>query len=918
MNYLQLLTKEEKTALCSIIGGKEFREVFKRNEKEFIKIKKGFRAKSLADDVALTTAIINIDKPFVSFAVNARVDIWIKQIQENIALLEGRGAPHETALATTLIDSFFANNIELYFTLTEQPIEEAAKSMLREKMESIRIEREKSSLDSDRITALEEEKAHLVEQIDTAQRSVEATRQEYEQKFERLGQEKRALEAELIDTQKKVTEMQASPSDENSDGFERLATFDDSNPSALPSIDDEQIVSLCGISIDYIGQKWLIRYADLSYTGEYYIFHRSEDNPPFFTNRDKLFYKDGPSDEGFCGVWTWSTVPNAKDPTKDYVMSQFNKGITPIEVVTLTDASSVEELVAFLKDGIEYKPCSYRVMFAYYASNGNYVGILCNSKGISTVNGITAFTDDFVTAPVYEFTSVDTIRLDNGVSFYRKSFAGIPTRLYQIKSSIEIVKSIVWKSLSWSTYKSRGFIRSNYRAFKDFISAIPTNDIIGQIQVACHCSASAAEVLLSGFLETVNKYLDGDVIDDEIVLSAILASSVLQEKTKDLLRADWEAENEAQIAEARDKVSGLESRLTQINTALEEAQTSYTKVKQDEARISGLIAEKEQLAGDVEAIVAQRIEHARSNAAEFIANMAFSGSQPVQMPTKGSEPAPVPAIIQYRVVDAAPNQDELETHDSWSAVIDTTAFELDEAGVAKQYARGLSAFLCSAYIDKQPILLVGPNAIDIVQAFSAAVSARKYGVLNCNGEFSNQVIDSIGAQGETIVLINNLLAGGWLNRLPEILSRKGIFFIATHPYAEDIQVEPKSMYSFMLPLFTEFLVDRKATGKYSGGRFTQTFKGYVPSKGSHKEIKALSRFAMNALIRNRISSLVSIMHEINSESTVDDDFMLAILPFAYATMTFDALTESVSDMQRSVPISTSLRRDLQYILGDAK
>lgn len=57
MNYLQLLTKEEKTALCSIIGGKVFRDVFKRNEKEFIKIKKGFRAKSLTDDVALTTAI---------------------------------------------------------------------------------------------------------------------------------------------------------------------------------------------------------------------------------------------------------------------------------------------------------------------------------------------------------------------------------------------------------------------------------------------------------------------------------------------------------------------------------------------------------------------------------------------------------------------------------------------------------------------------------------------------------------------------------------------------------------------------------------------------------------------------------------------------------------------------------------------
>lgn len=44
-----------------------------------------------------------------------------------------------------------------------------------------------------------------------------------------------------------------------------------------------------------------------------------------------------------------------------------------------------------------------------------------------------------------------------------------------------------------------------------------------------------------------------------------------------------------------------------------------------------------------------------------------------------------------------------------------------------------------------------------------------------------------------------------MNRLPEILSNKDIFYIATHPYAEDIQVEPKSLYGFILPLFTEFL-----------------------------------------------------------------------------------------------------------------
>ena len=64
MNYIGLLTKEEKSTLCEIITGKEFKELFKRNEQEFSKIQKGFRAKSLTEQHALSIAITNISCRF--------------------------------------------------------------------------------------------------------------------------------------------------------------------------------------------------------------------------------------------------------------------------------------------------------------------------------------------------------------------------------------------------------------------------------------------------------------------------------------------------------------------------------------------------------------------------------------------------------------------------------------------------------------------------------------------------------------------------------------------------------------------------------------------------------------------------------------------------------------------------------------
>ena len=130
MNYIGLLTKEEKSTLCEIITGKEFKELFKRNEQEFAKVQKGFRAKSLTEQHALSIAITNIDKPFIATWVNMRVEHWLKEIEENIAKLEGEGLSHGAALATTMLDSFFVNNVELYFKLTGAPLDTDACSNL--------------------------------------------------------------------------------------------------------------------------------------------------------------------------------------------------------------------------------------------------------------------------------------------------------------------------------------------------------------------------------------------------------------------------------------------------------------------------------------------------------------------------------------------------------------------------------------------------------------------------------------------------------------------------------------------------------------------------------------------------------------------------------------------------------------------
>lgn len=921
MNYIGLLTKEEKSTLCEIITGKEFKELFKRNEQEFSKIQKGFRAKSLTEQHALLIAMTHIDNPFIAMWVNMRVEHWLKEIKENIAKLEGEGFSHGAALATTMLDSFFVNNVELYFKLTGDPLDTDACSNLYERMEDIKSERARNAETSNQIQAMEEENQRLSNQVEEAQQSINVIKTECEEKIQEIEQDKKQLASLLAEAQAKISELQTAPSAFASDDEDYLARFDDTDTSILPSDNADEIVSLCGVVSDYYGQKWLIRYADLNNNGHYYIFHRNEDIPPYFTNRDKIFYKDGPSKDGFYGLWTWSAVPNENDPSKDYILSRYNTEIDAIEIVTFTQATSLDELVSLLKEGINYRPHSRRVMFSIYTSKGQYTGILCTAKELNTVNEKTNISEDCIVVPVYEFTGADVMHLDNGLSFYGNAFAGLPSKLYHLKSPLDIVKDIVLSSISWATYKTRDVTRAQYKTFKDFIDALPFDNITRKIGTACRCSDPAAKELLDEFLNIVWKYVDGDSLEDEIILSAISANTELQERAKELIRQDWEKENEELLSEAKQKLDLLRAELKSAAEDLGKARETFNKTKAEDERLSDIIAEKEKLADGVEKAIAERIQKARENAADFIASMAFVGGQPMQVVGGAATLPSVEAISElgtatYCTYPEFEHLDELEVHHSWSDVINTAVFELAEAGVAEKYRSGLAAFLCAAYIDKQPLLLIGPNAIDIAQAFSAAVAAHKHGILCCGGNYARQAIEKMGADGEDIVIVNNLLASAWMNRLPEMLSQKDIFYIATHPYAEDIQVEPKSLYGFILPLFTEFLVDKKATGKYYGGYFSDDFEPYLAEKGARKELTVLSKFALSALVRGSINNLVTTMHNIYPAATPDDDFLFFVFPIAYASMAINELAEVVIDPQKGITISANLKRDLQYVLGE--
>ncbi len=217
--------------------------------------------------------------------------------------------------------------------------------------------------------------------------------------------------------------------------------FDDYNDSALPAVESSsQTVSLFEVATSSRGNKVLYRYADL-HDGCYCVFPKDGEQKNYNTNR--IYHNNGPSEDGFFGIWTWSIEPSLKDPAKPYYSSQYSKQIDAIEIVIVTEASSIDDVVKKLqKDGFKHKPHSRKIMFScYVARERKYTGILCKVKENS--NSSTDLIDDCIVKYIdadKTLTLLMIVLLRRYISLKMTTSCFCPINLLSIKKHLLVVQ----------------------------------------------------------------------------------------------------------------------------------------------------------------------------------------------------------------------------------------------------------------------------------------------------------------------------------------------------------------------------------------------------------------------------------------------------------------------------------------------
>lgn len=657
-------------------------------------------------------------------------------------------------------------------------------------------------------------------------------------------------------------------------------------------------LSLCCVGKPNGGSVELLRLADIV-NGMIQI-QRQNDTP----NRDTLYTQSCTKSEGFIGVWNWRLDYNFRSGRENYVISSYERDLDPTEIILDPDAETLEELKAHLLRGIKIVPSGNRVLFTLAATD-HYVGLLCETKELLVQKGETRLKSEIVSLPLYEFSQQETVHI-KGIWFFSHINIGEPSSFLQIVDPLVAVKNAVLLRSSIAKLKSRMTIREA-REMRTFLQGIPILDLYDEIADVCGCSLDEAAAYTDKFIQRAETYLQGDDIESKTLESIINHSPSLLERCRTLNEETWKKEHRAELEAAQEELRQIKADVLQQAEQRAQLTDQLEKARKYAENLSLEIAQKEKLAADVEAKVAQRINAARKDAAEFISEMAFT-----QSAVTGPFVPTVSASQGLFQPGSSLTTGLIEHQESWDAI--RTIWEgLEGAGVVEDYSLEFAAYLYAAYTARVPLLLAGPNGHDIVDALSVALWGKTASSLCCEGEYSPQTIEDLlnGDDGK-VVAVQNLLNTGWIDHIPELLRMKEKFLVVLHPFAEDLIIEPRGLYNYLLPVLTEPFVDRTASRNFSGGYFRNDFPQCIHAKPQSK-LPFIEKLSMPALVQNRLRQILADMKSLSETSTPDSDILFGVLPYAYVTGKFEVICE---ELQKGNSLSKEAKNLINVLGGD--
>ena len=526
----------------------------------------------------------------------------------------------------------------------------------------------------------------------------------------------------------------------------------------------------------------------------------------------------------FVGIWGWRPEPNINPNGNDFIISKLYTDKLPIEIILLPDCKSEDDLKLRLLEGIECDLSSGKALIAYPTEHYTYCGVLCFDKSFELVG--TEKKIKALTLGLFEVRVQDIIYVDEKI-FYSKLNLGRAKKILYMKNLTKFIKEKIISRAVWSSFKDR-VTKKDLVAFREFLSNFTTEEFYSEIARGYLCTIEEIRPKIDNFIREADKYFQTETFDDELLAAVIKNCPQLLEKCQSIAEEKWRVDNEQIINQTEKKIFVLKHNLEEQGKISKELEKEIADKQSTLDKIVADIERNEKLASEVEVKVAQKIEVARTNAADFICEMAFLNPKiddvhSAQTITENKSYLPGQPV----------ESDRVEENENLKYFVGTLEAELGLQGVSNEYVLSFAAYLCAAYKNKILLLLAGPNGRDIADAFSVALNGKTAAVFDCAGVNSFSDLNICRDNEDEVIAVLNPFAPNFIAYLPELINIDDKFIFAIYPFAEDLRIEPRSLYNYFLPVLTELIIDKRPardfTIKYSSNKIkAELKKNYKP------------------------------------------------------------------------------------------
>lgn len=689
--------------------------------------------------------------------------------------------------------------------------------------------------------------------------------------------------------------------------------------------------SLCLVSpkLDRTGKYQLYRVADVE-DGVLVELQRTDSGAKMFENREYLFRFDGPSQPGDAGVWDWTAAPNASNPQTDYIDSRFDPDFRPVSVKVLPLAGSLTGVLAALKKGVPGSRYNCDTYFCYEYGGGRYRGLLCRMEELEPVPDGVRLRKEVLTLPRYDMargdffvqTDIPNDERINGLAahrFWRSMRYREPDGYLLTRDINEIICAIFLRRISWRQYRDAKLgTNAEFQRAKAIFGLIYSQTVYDEVAQTLRLSDQKAKEAVEAFVQDASSLLDGGDVDSEALTRLIMSHESLRTRCEQIVEERWLQANQSR-QEAADKQ--LQTLTDQIGEQEAHRKALDEDIAAAQAEIERLQAEAERYRsiGDRAAQgVRDKIQAARQDVGGFLAEVsAFLPADvaPAPMPVSTAGPAPARLLPGGEVVLPAGQKPDIyedlaETLDNLQTNLQT-AFATDPP-----LARLLAGYLYAVCRRNTQLLLAGPFALELAQVLTRSLYGRMPAILEPGAGLDAGMVETLAASDDPVLVVRSMFQPGWQDGWLPLLAgvRKPVLWLC--PFAEELQVEPKGLYSYVLPLFTECFVGKApdVATIFPGRPAEPDFEPQQPKEERKRRRPAtprnLEKLPVSKLTSARLRTLLTDAARLMVlDSCGDLEYLFAQLPLSVLLGRADALRELLeSETNLSAPVRAELER----------